>query len=56
MEQRRISKRNIQCIEIYTFHTHNKRKRISLLFNNFFDYISYILYGNFNYNNDNSNN
>ena len=56
MEQRRISKRNIQYIEIYTFHTHIKRKGISLLDNNCFYYIYYLLHGNFIYNYDNSNN
>ena len=56
MEPNRISKRNNKYIEIYTFHTYNKRKGISLLYNNFFYHISYIFHGNFNYNNDNYNN
>ena len=55
MEPNRISKRNNKFIEIYTFHTYNKRKGISLLYNNFFYNISYIFHGNFNYNNDNYN-
>ena len=55
MEPNRISKRNNKYIEIYTFHTYNKRKGISLLYNNFFYNISYIFHGNFNYNNDNYN-
>ena len=55
MEPNRISKRNNKYIEIYTFHTYNKRKGISLLYNNFFNHISYIFHGNFNYNNDNYN-
>ena len=55
MEPNRISKRNNKYIEIYTFHTYNKRKGISLLYNNFFYHISYIFHGNFNYNNDNYN-
>ena len=56
MEPNRISKRNNKYIEIYTFHTYNKRKGISLLYNNFFNHISYNFHGNFNYNNDNYNN
>ena len=55
MEQNTNNKRINRYIEIYSFHTHIKRKGICLLYNNFPYLVFNLLHDNFIYNNDSSN-